>query len=236
MTQTYGHFCPVARTLEKIGDKWTLLIIRDLLPGPQRFTDLLGYLNAITPKWLTRRLRDLESAGIVERDSQPGRRQIWYRLTPAGRDLSPIVESLAAWGFRYAMRPPTPGEVVHPDKLIQALTLSLNQKGKRLARPTGWMIRFAKDHFSLSFDGEKWASCRTEILEADLVITTTPEMWATVFTAPRSDRSRLAKNIQVEGESRHINEFKRVFGLRDREEEKALDTVKERLPRRRALA
>ena len=82
MTQTYGHFCPVARTLEKIGDKWSLLIIRDLLTGPQRFTDLLGYLNHITPKWLTQRLRELESSGIVERDQKSGRRQVWYKLTP----------------------------------------------------------------------------------------------------------------------------------------------------------
>jgi DNA-binding HxlR family transcriptional regulator len=236
MGQTYGHFCPVARTMEKIGDKWTLLIIRDLLPGPQRFTDLLGYLSPITPKWLTQRLRDLESAGIIQRDSQPGRRQIWYRLTPAGRDLGPIVESMAAWGFRYAMRPPLPGEVVHPDKLTQALTLSLNQKGKQLARPTQWILRFPQARYLLSFDGENWSSCRTEALKADLIITTTPEMWATVFTAPRSDRSRLARAIRIEGESKHIKEFRRILKLQDREEDKSLNTAKDRLPRGSALA
>ena len=125
MAQTYGHFCPVARTLEKIGDKWSLLIIRDLLAGPQRFTDLLGFLSHITPKWLTQRLRELESSGIIERDNKPGRRQVWYKLTPAGRDLSPIVDALATWGFRYAMRPPIPGEVVHPDLLMRSLTSTI---------------------------------------------------------------------------------------------------------------
>ena len=102
MTTTYGHFCPVARALEKIGDKWSLLIVRDLLRKPQRFTDLKEYLTHITPKWLTLRLRELEEAGIVQRDRQPGRREVWYRLTPAGRDLAPVMESLAAWGIRHA--------------------------------------------------------------------------------------------------------------------------------------
>jgi len=90
MAQSYRHFCPVARAVEKSGDKWSLLIIRDLLRAPQRFTDLLAYLNNITPQWLTQRLRDLEVAGIVERDKKPGRREIWYNLSPAGRELEQI--------------------------------------------------------------------------------------------------------------------------------------------------
>jgi DNA-binding HxlR family transcriptional regulator len=213
MTQSYGHFCPVARTLEKIGDKWSLLIIRDLLPGPQRFTDLLGYLNHITPKWLTQRLRELESSGIIERDRKPGRRQAWYRLTPAGRDLSPIVEALASWGFRYAMRPPLPGEVVHPDKLMTALTLSLNQKRKRLPRAVRWLMEFPKAHYCLTYDGENWSNCRAEDSKADLTITTTPETWATVFTAPRSERNRLSQALQIDGAPDRIDEFWNILGI-----------------------
>lgn len=215
MTQTYGHFCPVARTLEKIGDKWSLLIIRDLLQGPQRFTDLMGYLNHITPKWLTQRLRELEASGIIERDTQPGRRQIWYRLTSAGRDLAPIVDALADWGFRYAMRPPLPGEVVHPDRLIRFLTSSLNKKGKRLSRSAKWLMRFPNKNYLLLFDQNGWSTFQAEDSEADLKITTTPENWATVFTAPRADRSRLAKTIQIDGEPERIQEFRQIFGLKE---------------------
>jgi DNA-binding HxlR family transcriptional regulator len=225
MTQTYGHFCPVARTLEKIGDKWSLLIIRDLLTGPQRFTDLLGYLNHITPKWLTQRLRELESSGIVERDSKPGRRQIWYKLTTAGRDLSPIVDALATWGFRYAMRPPIPGEVVHPDLLMRALTSSLNKKGKRLPRPAKWLMQFPQTQYSLSFNDENWSSRREEDPKSDLNISTTPEIWATVFTSPRSDRSRLAKAIQIEGAPDRIEEFLQTFGLQNQEDKTVLDSI-----------
>jgi len=224
MTQTYGHFCPVARTLEKIGDKWSLLIIRDLLPGPQRFTDLLGYLNHITPKWLTQRLREMESSGILERDNKPGRRQVWYKLTPAGRDLSPIVDALATWGFRYAMRPPIPGEVVHPDLLMRALTSSLNKKGKRLPRPAKWLMQFPQTYYSLSFNND-WSSCREEDPNSDLKIITTPEIWATIFTAPRSDRNRLAKDIQIEGAPDRIEEFLQTFGLQSQEERPILDSI-----------
>jgi len=225
MAQSYRHFCPVARTLERIGDKWSLLIIRDLLPGPQRFTDLLGYLNNITPKWLTKRLRELESAGIVERDSKPGRREVRYRLTPAGRDLSPIVDALSTWGFRYAMRPPIPGEVVHPDLLMRGLTSSLNKRGKPLTRPVKWSMQFPRIKYSLSFDNDSWSSNREDDPNADLKITTTPEIWATVFTAPRSDRSRLAKAIQIDGAPERIEEFLQIFGIQNKEDRPVVDTL-----------
>jgi len=225
MAQSYKHFCPVARTLEKIGDKWSLLIIRDLLPGPQRFTDLLGYLNHITPKWLTQRLRELESSGIVERDSKPGRRQVWYHLTPAGRDLSPVVDALSTWGFRYAMRPPLPGEVVHPDLLMRGLTSSLNKKGKRLTRPATWLMQFPQTKYCLSFGNNSWSSSREEAPNADLRITTTPEIWATVFTAPRSERNRLAKDIQIDGAPKRIEEFRKTFGLQGQEDWPVLDSI-----------
>jgi DNA-binding HxlR family transcriptional regulator len=215
MPQTYGHFCPVARTLEKIGDKWSLLIIRDLLSGPQRFTDLLGYLHHITPKWLTQRLRELESSGIIERDKKPGRRQVWYRLTEAGRDLAPIVDALADWGYRYAMRPPLPGEVINPDLLVRFLTASLNKKGKRLTRPARWSMQFPQSRYSLSFHDGNWSSNRGEDPKSDLKITTTPEIWATVFTAPRSDRSRLARTFQIDGTKDRLEEFLQTFGLQD---------------------
>jgi DNA-binding HxlR family transcriptional regulator len=233
MTQTYGQFCPVARTLEKIGDKWSLLIIRDLLPGPQRFTDLLGYLNHITPKWLTWRLRELETSGIVERDSQPGRRQVWYRLTPAGRDLSPIVDALAIWGERYTRGAPGPGEVVHPDRLMRVLTLSLNQKGKGLARPATWLMQFPQGHYSLTFNGQDWSSGRAEGSKADLTITTTPEIWATIFSVPRSERGRFSQALRLDGAWDRVEEFRHLFGMQNQEKGAASDATEPIQKRRR---
>ena len=76
--RTYDHFCLVARALERVGDRWSLLVIRDLLTGAKRFTDLMDRLGGITPKTLSQRLRELQDAGIVAADREPGRR--WLRV------------------------------------------------------------------------------------------------------------------------------------------------------------
>ena len=224
MPKTYQHFCPIARALEKIGDKWSLLIIRDLLRGPQRFTDLLGYLNNITPTWLTLRLRELESAGIVERDSQPGRREVRYALTSAGRALSPVMEQLYVWGLRYAMRPPLPGEVAHPDLIMMVLTASLNKRGKQLAGPANWKMKFPRVTYTLSFNNNCWSSSQGEDPNTDVTIKTTPEAWATLFTSPRSERSQLARAIQIEGAPERIEEFLQIFGIQAGENSQIIDS------------
>ncbi|MBN1664592.1 MAG: transcriptional regulator [Deltaproteobacteria bacterium] len=214
MTQSFRHFCPVARAVEKIGDKWSLLIIRDLLSGPQRFTDLIGSLSNITPKWLTRRLRDLEEAGIVQRNNQSGHRAVWYSLTSAGRDLGPVVEALTVWGFRYAMRPPVPGEVVHPDLMMRGLTFSLNKKNRYPAHKITWNLHFPQATYALSYDNESWLSRRgEEDPNADVSVTTTPETWAALMTAPRTERSRLTRNIQITGSPEKVDEFMKIFGI-----------------------
>src|SRR5687768_1181617 len=126
-TRTYDHFCSLARTLERVGDRWTLLVVRDLLMEPRRFTDLMARLGGITPKTLTQRLRELTDSGIVEAERTVGRREVWYRLTPAGEEFAPAVEALSLWGLRHARRPPRPGEPVHPEHLLKALRLVLKR-------------------------------------------------------------------------------------------------------------
>ena len=215
MATRYSHFCPAARALEKIGDKWSLLIVRDLLEGPQRFTDLLAFLNNITPKWLTLRLRELETAGIVERDCQPGRREVWYRLTSVGRDLSPVVEALVAWGLHHAMRPPLPGEVVNTGRLMKGLAASLNKRGKRLSRPAVCSITFPQGAYRLSFHQDEWTSSPGEAPDADVTINTTPETMATFITVPRDERERIVKTMEVTGIPEQIEEFLKIFGVPD---------------------
>ena len=217
MTHKFQHFCPVARALEKIGEKWSLLIVRDLLRSPQRFTDLRNYLSNITPAWLTQRLRELETTGIIERDRQPGRREVWYRLTPSGRDLGPIVEALFVWGLRYAMRPPLPGEAVHPELLMSGLAASLNHRGRRLSQAARWAIRFPMITHTVSFDKDQWSHHKGEDPDADLIITTTPETWATLVTVPRKERSRLIQAIPIQGKPKRIAEFLQLFGIKSYE-------------------
>lgn len=91
--------CPIARTVQLVGDVWTLLIIRDLLSGCKRFGALQQSLQGISPKTLTERLRNLEAAGLVSRRAYaeiPPR--VEYSLTEKGRALAPIIEAMAAYG------------------------------------------------------------------------------------------------------------------------------------------
>ena len=216
MARTFGHYCPVAHALEMVGDRWSLLIIRDLLQQPQRFTDILRCSANITPKWLTLRLRKLEEVGIVEREEQPGRREVWYRLTPAGYELRPVVDSLWTWGLRYAMRPPLPGEVVRPESAVSTLISSLNKRGRKLSQPTTWLLRFTPGGpYTLFFDGDRWSARQGEKDNADVAVTTSPEAWVTFLAVKRSERNRFAQTMQVDGTPECVEEFLHTLGVRD---------------------
>src|ERR1700761_6280039 len=106
--RTYDHFCLTARALERVGDRWSLLVIRDLLSGPKRFTDLMDRLGGITPKTLTARLRELEDAGIVTADRAAGRREVWYGLTEGGGEPPPGPDPPRRPGGPTARAPPPP--------------------------------------------------------------------------------------------------------------------------------
>ena len=98
----YGQFCPVAKSSELIGEKWTLLILREVLLGTTRFNDFQRALSRMSPTLLVKRLRHLENCGIIVRKKLSGQRGYEYRLTAAGKELAPLVETLAVWGMRWA--------------------------------------------------------------------------------------------------------------------------------------
>ena len=96
--QSQTQACGVARALEIIGGKWTLLIIRDLLDGPRRFGELENSLEGISPRTLALRLKELEHDGVLKRDCSLGPAHPVYRLTDRGRSLQHIIDQLRAWG------------------------------------------------------------------------------------------------------------------------------------------
>jgi DNA-binding HxlR family transcriptional regulator len=101
--------CPVARTLDIVGERWTMLVLRDLLrQGPRKFQDFERSLNGISPNTLSARLKRLEEAGIVERrfyEQHPPRAE--YVLTEKGRQLGPVLKALYDWGTRHTKFEPT---------------------------------------------------------------------------------------------------------------------------------
>jgi DNA-binding HxlR family transcriptional regulator len=102
MPKRYNQACPVAKSLEVVGDRWTLLVVRDLRSGPRRFQDFLGTLPGIAPNILSARLKLMEEHGLIVREfysDRPPRAQ--YVLSEKGRELGMVVGALAAWGGRH---------------------------------------------------------------------------------------------------------------------------------------
>ncbi len=207
----YQHFCPAARALEVIGEKWSLLVVRDLLAGPRRFSELRRSLAAITPKWLSQRLRELEEAGIVEREAA-SQREVWYRLTPKGRALAPVVEDLVVWGIEYAADAPRPDEAIHPGRATDTFLTYLNRRGVRVAQPVAWLVRFPDERsYTIRFDGERWSRQRGEG-PADVVVETSPEAWVRFLTSGPDERRRWLAESSVEGSPDRLEEFASALG------------------------
>jgi DNA-binding HxlR family transcriptional regulator len=116
----YGQYCPISRAADILDGRWTIPIVRDLLQGTRRFTDLVRANPRLSRALLSRRLDELSDAGLVERDDDGG-----YVLTPAGQALRPIVFGLAEWGARFAFGEPRPEEL-DPDLLVWWLHRSLD--------------------------------------------------------------------------------------------------------------
>jgi DNA-binding HxlR family transcriptional regulator len=110
--RTYAQYCPIVRAVEVLGERWTLLIVREMLTGARRFNELARGLPGLSRALLTRRLRQLEHAGLVVRAADGG-----YDLTTAGEDLRPLVFGLAEWGARHAFGDPRPEEL-DPETLM----------------------------------------------------------------------------------------------------------------------
>ena len=98
----YGQFCPVAKATDIIGERWTVLILRELLLGTTRYNDFLRGLSRISPTLLSKRLKMLEEKGLVVRKRPPAGKSHEYHLTACGRELEPLIEHLAVWGMRWA--------------------------------------------------------------------------------------------------------------------------------------
>jgi DNA-binding HxlR family transcriptional regulator len=213
--RTYDHFCMVARALERVGDRWSLLVIRDLLTGAKRFTDLMDRLGGITPKTLSLRLRELEDGGLVAVDREPGRREVWYRLTPAGQDLAPVIDGLSWWGLQHAWRRPQSGEPLHAEHLLRSALRSIEHAGDDNHAgdqdddqgPARWHFRLDSADYLAESDGQRWSlAASAPSGPVDVTITgTAPALRTLIFTG--SDQG-----VDIVGEDGPARRFRRLIG------------------------
>ena len=110
--KTYGQYCPISRSAELLGDRWTIHIVRDLMTGTSRFNELISGNPGLSRALLSRRLQQLALAGVIEHDDDGS-----YRLTASGLDLESVVFDLATWGARWTFGEPEPDEL-DPDLLL----------------------------------------------------------------------------------------------------------------------
>jgi DNA-binding HxlR family transcriptional regulator len=207
----YRHFCMMARALEVVGERWSLLIVRDLLFGPRRFTDLSRSLAEITPTRLSNRLRQLETAGIVVREPPMQGREVWYRLTEAGIALAPVVDALTLWGIEHAREPPRSDEPAPASPVMLGTKVWLGRNAGDLGHPVVWIWRFPADEsYTLRFDDRVWELSRGEVDSAEVTVETTPERWARFLTTPGGSR-RVTRDLRLLGEPASITEFAKAF-------------------------
>ena len=169
-TRSYAQLCGIATALDVIGDRWTPLVLRDLLLGPLRFGDLAEGLPGIGTNTLAARLKHLEASGVVHRRllSLPDRGTV-YELTPYGRELEPILMALGRWGTKSMGR--LPSDVASRSRWLVAAILAFHDESQRIARPTAWELRLTDGTFTVRAEGRSLTVTAGAPDDADLVIT-----------------------------------------------------------------
>ena len=145
----YGQYDGVTRALELVGERWALLIVRDLLVGPRRYGELAAGLPRIPSNILAARLKELQEAGVLRR--APRSRIIIYELTPYGRELEPVVLALGAWGFK-AMGDPREDQVITPDSMTMALRTAFRPQVAATLPPTAYAARLGHAELLIRVD------------------------------------------------------------------------------------
>jgi DNA-binding HxlR family transcriptional regulator len=206
----YGQFCPIAKASEVIGEKWTMLIIRELLMGGSRFTDLQRGLGTISPTLLTRRLAELEGRGMLIKKKIQGQKGYEYYPTESCKELLPILISLGEWGMKWARTNLTTNDYdvellmlylqrsVMPDKLPGAETIIQFTFTDMSDKPNWWLV--AKDGVVDICDKDPGK-------DVDIYFTTTVKTMADVWMGERTYRKvRASGDLSIVGPTGLIND------------------------------
>ena len=208
--RTYGDGCGIAHALDLVGERWALLVVRELLLGPKRFTDLRAGLHNASPNVLSQRLRELEQAGVIERRKLPPPAGSWvYELTDWGRELKPVALALGSW----ALRSPTfPLDApVGTDSVILALGTFFDADAAGDLN-TRVELRLGEHAFRVSIaDGEIDVD-RGPAENPDTIIDTDPETLAALIRGRRKLADALRDGaITIDGDQPAVTRFLEVF-------------------------
>lgn len=211
-TRAYGQFCGLSRALEVVGERWSLLIVRDLLVGPKRFTDLHRGLPGIPTNVLTARLKELEQAGVVRRRILPRPAgSIVYELTEYGAELEEPVVYLGRWGAK-ALGEPRPDEVVTPNSLVMALRSTFRSEAAR-GLHAGFELHFGPTTLHARVDDGDLEAGEGELPGADLKIETGPALKA-LMAGELTPKAAIANgSVRLTGDAKLLQRFVELFRI-----------------------
>jgi DNA-binding HxlR family transcriptional regulator len=215
----YAQYCPVAHALELVGERWALLVVRELLNGPKRYTDLATALPGIGTNILAGRLRDLEQAGVVhKRRLAPPTPATVYELTPYGEELREPLYALARWGAK-SLGPPGPSDSLQPGWLMNAV--------RATCRPDDGAD--VTSSYELRVDGEvvtvRFADGRPHVQagsseDADVVIETDPTTLFCVVSRELSQREAIEEgSLRITGRRADATRFLSLFSFAERSDQ-----------------
>jgi DNA-binding HxlR family transcriptional regulator len=208
--RTYGEACAAAHALDLVGERWALLVVRELLLGPKRFTDLKAGIPHASPNVLAQRLRELEEADVVCRRKlpPPAASQV-YELTEWGRDLEPVIIALGRWGVRSPRRPQDAHLSVDSNVLAMRTLFDPQAAGDLEAT---FELRLDDHRFHARVvDGRFEAACGSAI-QPDAVVTTDPATLSAVLWEGRSLSSAVrAGELEIEGDTGLVERFVGLF-------------------------
>jgi DNA-binding HxlR family transcriptional regulator len=202
--RTYGDPCGVARALDRVGERWALLVVRELILGPKRFTDLRTGLPHVSPDVLAQRLRELEGAGVVQRRTlaPPAASQV-YELTGWGRELEPVVLALGRWGSR-APFPPA-GAQLGVDAFVLALKTLFDPSAAE-SLDASYALRLGEHRFDARVAGGRLDIARGDADRPDATIETDPATLASVLW-----HGGRARDLTIDGDQSAVTRFLGLF-------------------------
>lgn len=211
MTRGYGQFCGLARALDLVGGRWALLVVRDLLTGPKRFSELQEGLPGIPTNVLTSRLRELEEAGIVERRVQAHLGGgVAYALTEYGLELEEPVLRLGFWGAK-AMGAPCEGDYISMDSLALALRGSFRPERARGPQRL-YELRIDGKPLRVAVKSGRVSAPAESPKEPDVVLETDPEVVGELLSGSLPvDDAVSSGRLRVDGERAEARRFVEMF-------------------------
>jgi DNA-binding HxlR family transcriptional regulator len=208
-TRSYGDPCGIARALDLVGERWALLVVRELLLGPKRFSDLRAGLPGASPNVLSQRLHELEEAGILRHRKLGPPANVWvYELTEWGLELEPVVLALGRWGSRSPM-------VVGAELSVDALILALKTMFDPEAAAALWAryeLRLGEERFAVEVADGRIVLARGGADQPDATIETdSATLRDLVFGARPLAEALQAGDLTLKGDQQAVARFLRLF-------------------------